>query len=343
VQVSFPAVRVAVIGCGRWGPNHIRNFHTLPGSQVAACVDPDQSRLERVKELFPGVQTSRYLGAVLADRTIDAVVVATPTGTHHAIVRRALLAGKHVLCEKPLCVRGRQAEELARLARRARRILMVGHVFLFNAGVAKLKELVVSKRLGKLHYLSAIRTNFGPIRGDVNALYDLASHDIAIFNWLLGDIVPQWVSATGAAFLQRGIEDVVFLSLKYPGGVHAGIHASWLNPSKTRQIIVVGSKKMVSWDDQELSTPIAIYDKGANVDQTAADYGEFLRLSMWDGDVRLPKIRLEEPLKVQDRCFIQAIQSGSLKKSGGDFAAGVVRVLEAAARSIRSKGHPVPL
>lgn len=335
-------IRVAVIGCGRWGPNHIRNFSALAQVKVAAAVDPDAAQRARIAQTFPGIKIFPDIAPVLKDHSIQAVIVATPTATHYQVVGKALRARKHVLCEKPLCQTPKQAKELAALARRSQRILMVGHVFLFNGGIIKIKELIDTGELGKLHYMSAIRTNLGPIRNDVNAAFDLAAHDIAIFNWLLND-TPQWVSATGAAFLQAGIEDVVFISLKYPSGVYAGIHASWLNPKKVRQAIVVGSQKMATWDDHELSTPVAIYDRGANVDHSYPDYGEFLRVSMWDGDVRLPKVNLEEPLKSQDRHFIEAIRKGSLDRSDGEFSVDVVKALEGAGKSMKLNGKPVRL
>jgi len=268
-------------------------------------------------------------------------VIATPTAAHYEGVKRALLAGKHVLCEKPLCETSSQARELAALARKKKLVLMVGHVFLFNGGIIKLKDLIDAGELGRVHYLSAVRTNLGPIRSDVNAAYDLAAHDIAVFNWLLG-AAPKEVSATGAPFVQPKIEDVSFISLKYSSGVYANVHASWLNPKKVRQMIVVGSRRMAAWDDMELSTPVAVYDKGASYDdkKTYPEYGEFLRLSLWEGDVRMPKVELEEPLKAQDRAFAEAVRSGRLSRSGADFAVGVVETLEAAARSMKRGGAP---
>jgi predicted dehydrogenase len=332
---------LAVIGCGHWGPNHIRTFNALPGAHVEIVVDQDEKRLARVIEQFPGTRCERNHQVAFEDPMIDAVVVVTPTATHYQLVRDALLAGKNVLCEKPLAETGEQAEELVALARSAQRVLMVGHIFLFNGGIIKLKELCETGEVGKPQYLAASRTNLGPIRSDVNAAYDLATHDISIFNWLLNS-EPEVISATGQAFLQPGIEDVVFLTMKYPSGVIASIRASWLDPKKVRQITIVGSKRMATWDDLDLTSPIAIYDKGAAAEQDYNDYGEFLRVSMWDGDVRLPKIALEEPLRAQGRHFLQAIEGGTFR-SDGPFAAGVVRTLEAAAKSLAQGGAPMRL
>ena len=334
-------INIAVIGCGRWGPNHIRNFNKLMDCKVVAAVDLLQDRLSYVSDLYPGIRTEQEYKLMLDDPEVHAVVVATPTSTHFPIVRDALLAGKHVLCEKPLCETNDQAQELIEIASSKQLTLMVGHVFLFNAGILEVKRLIDAGELGKLHYLSSIRTNLGPIRTDVNAAFDLASHDISIINWLLGR-EPEWVSAVGASFLQEDKEDVVFISLRYPENVAANIQASWLNPKKVRQLNVVGNKRMLTWDDLEINSPIAIYDKGANANHEYNDFGDFLRINMWEGDVRLPKIRLEEPLRAQSRYFLDAVLNGTVpEKAGGKFALGVVKVLEAISESVKMDGSPV--
>jgi predicted dehydrogenase len=329
-----------VIGCGRWGPHHIRSFNSLPEAKVVAVVDRDPARLASVCDLYAGIGYRTDYHEVLKGDEVDAVVVATPTSTHYEVAREALKADKHILCEKPLCETSEQAIELTELARERGLILMVGHVFLFNPGIVKIKELIDGGDLGKLYYMSAIRTNLGPIRDDVDVAYDLATHDISIFNWLLGS-EPQSVSATGGSFIQPCIEDAVFISLKYPGNVIASIQVSWLNPKKVRQMTIVGSKKMVTWDDLELNTPVAIYDRGANAKNGHGDYGEFLRISMWDGDVILPKVRLSEPLKAQNRCFLDAIDRGRLELSDGQFAVGVIRALAAIRESLKREGSSV--
>ncbi|MBI4676270.1 MAG: Gfo/Idh/MocA family oxidoreductase [Elusimicrobia bacterium] len=332
--------RIVVVGCGRWGPLHVRTFNSLPGARVVAAVDTDRERLGRIRQLYPwtrcGTDLARTLGSVKA----DAAVIATPSSTHFDLVRWSLGRGLHVLCEKPLCLRAAQALELGALARRKRRILMTGHVFLFNPGIVKLKELVDSGELGDIHYLSFTRTNLGPIRGDVNVAYDLASHDVSIANWLLG-AEPLKASATGGVYLQEGIHDVFFATLTYPDRKLVHIQGSWLNPKKVRQLTVVGGKKMVSWDDLELNTPLAVYDRGAHVTPEYSSYGEFLRVSMWDADVRLPKVATVEPLKVQNEHFLQAVRAGRLGRCDAGFSAGVVRVLEAINESMAKEGAPV--
>jgi len=307
---------------------------------VDAVADLDEKRLEYVSQMFPGLRCEHDYRRIIGDPDIDAVVVATPISTHYEVVRASILAGKHVLCEKPLCKNSKQGEDLVELARVNERLLMVGHVFLFNPGIVKLKELIDAGELGNVRYLSASRTNLGPIRSDVNAAYDLCSHDISIFSWLLNS-EPEVVSAMGASFVQSGTEDVVFVSMKYPGNVLANIHASWLDPKKVRQITVVGSQQMMTWDDLQTTSPIAIYDKGASADQDYGDFGEFLRLSMWDRDIRLPKVPTDEPLKVQATEFLKSLQERRVEHSDGKHALQVVRTLEAIAISLQQSGRPV--
>jgi predicted dehydrogenase len=217
---------------------------------------------------------------------------------------------------------------------------MVGHVFIFNPGILKLKEIIDAGEMGLLQYLSATRTNLGVFQSDANVAYDLATHDISIFNWLLSS-QPEAVSATGASFVLSNVEDVAFISMRYPDNVLANIHVSWLDPKKVRQITVVGRQKMVTWDDLQTTSPIAIYDKGASTIRDYGDYGEFLRLSMWDRDIRLPKVHSDEPLKLQAVAFLKYLQNGGVERSEGEFSLGVVRVLEAVAASIERDGSPV--
>jgi predicted dehydrogenase len=305
--------------------------------------DPDKARLEHMGDTYPGLlRCEQDYRLILDDSAIDAVVIATPVSTHYDIVRESLLAGKHVLCEKPLCKHSNQGEELVELARTSGRILMVGHVFLFNSGILKLKQLVDTGELGTLQYLAASRTNLGRFQKDVNVVYDLCSHDISIFNWLVGS-EPEVVSAMGASFVQSGIEDVAFVSMKYPGNILAHLHASWLDPKKVRQITLVGNRQMATWDDLQPTTPIAIYDKGANAVRDYNDFGEFLRLSMWDGDIRLPKVRFDEPLKVQASEFVKSLRDGQAERSDGAFGLRVVKILKAINTSIQHGGSPTPV
>lgn len=329
-------VNIGVIGCGHWGPNHIRVFSQLRDSSVVACADPDAKRLEAVAEQHPRVRPFKDYHLMLRDGETDAVVVAAPTRMHYPIVKDALAAGKHVLCEKPLCVDVAGAKELVALAASKQLVLMTGHVFLFNPGIVKLKELVRFHDTGRIYYMRALRTNLGPIRQDVNSVFDLATHDIAIFNFVL-DSLPESVSAVGGTFLQENIEDVAFISLRYPNGVLANIQVSWLDPKKLREIVVVGDKKMIVWDELASPGPILIYDKGVAREPYYDDYGQFHLLAR-EGDITIPKVKLEEPLKVQNRFFLQAIKDRAIKMNDGDFAVGVVQVLEAVGRSLKNGG-----
>ena len=321
------SLRIGVIGCGHWGPNHIRTFSQMKDCTVTAIADANAKRLASVCEMFPQVRGFADHASLLRDGSVDAVVVVTPTKTHFAVVTDALNAGKHVLCEKPLCIDTAEGEALVALAKSRGLVLMVGHIFLFNPGILKVKDLVDRGEVGEVRSLSAVRTNLGPVRSDVNAAWDLASHDIAVFNWLLGS-EPIEVQAMGAAFLQPGIEDVVNITLRYPGNVLASIQCSWLDPKKVRQLTLVGSKRMITWDDLALSNPVAIYEKAVETNVEATDYGQFLRLSMLDGDVHLPKVQAGEPLKAQDAAFVRAVREGNATISDGAFALGVVRALE---------------
>ena len=279
--------------------------------------------------------------AMLAECELDAVVVAAPTTLHFGMVKDVLESGRHVLCEKPLCLTAKESVELVALAAAKDCRLMVGHVFLFNAGIVRLKEYIQDGMPGRVHYLRATRTNLGPVRGDVNCVYDLATHDISIFNFLL-DALPESVSAVGGCFLQPSIEDVAFISLRYPRNRLAHIQVSWLDPKKLREIVVVGDRRMVVWDDLASPGPIHIYDKGVDRPPDYQDFGQF-QLVMREGDLMVPKIRLEEPLKAQGRHFLDSIRRGRLELSDGDFAVGVQRVLEAVTQSLRLGGTSVPV
>lgn len=331
-------LNIGIIGIGYWGPNLVRVFSEFKESRVAAVSDINQGRLDMIGQKYPGVKRHADYRRILGDPRVDAVVVATNLTAHYRIVKDALAAGKHVLVEKPLTASVKEAEALAALARKKKHVLMVGHTFLFNAGVAKLKEYIESRGIGKLFYMHAVRTNLGPIRKDANALWDLASHDISIFLHLLGRM-PVKVSASGGVYLRKGVEDAVFLTMKFPGNVVGNIHASWLEPSKVRTLTLIGDKKMAVFDDINQLEPIRIYDKGVVKEKRYDTFGEF-QLILRDGDVHIPKVALSEPLKNECAEFIRAVKAGRAKASGGDFGVKVVKVLCAAQRSLERDGAP---
>ena len=333
---SSATLRVGIVGFGQWGPNHARILRSLEGCDVVRICDHDPVRRETAQRQFRGVEVTANPADVVAAGDIDAVVIATPVSSHVPLAEQALLAGKHVLCEKPLAATARECRLLRDLAVSRQLTLMVGHVFLYNPGVRQLKADLDRGELGRPYYLAATRTNLGPVRHDVGAIADLASHDISIFNHLLGS-TPSEVSATGGSFLRQGIEDVAFLTLHYPPGIVCHAHVSWLNPRKVRQVTVVGDRRMAVWDDMNLQEPIRYHDKGV----TAGDYSSFgeFQLILRDGAITIPKLRLFEPLACQDQEFVDCIRSGRRPTADAEFGLGVVRVVEAAATSLAQGGR----
>ena len=333
-------MRIGVLGFGQWGPNHVRNFHMLDHCDVVRVVDTSAARLGLVKKQFRSVDTNTAPESVTTAPDIDAVIIATPVQTHFELVKQALEAGKDVLCEKPLAATTEESRALRDLAAARGRILMVGHVFLYNPSVQHLKIDLDRGELGRVYYMDAVRTNLGPVRRDVGAIHDLASHDISIFNYLL-NATPVEVSATGGFFLQENREDIGFLTLVYPRGVVCHVHTSWLNPRKVRQLTIVGDHKMAVWDDMNNLEPIRYYDKGVTADHYSS-FGEF-QMILRDGTITIPKVKLAEPLLRQDEEFLHSVRSRRPPAASADFGVDVVRVLEAAQESLRNHGRSVKL
>ena len=332
---------MGVIGFGEWGPNHVRNFSSLPGVKVVGVADARQERLQAAAQQFEGLHTCSSHRELIDTFELQAVVIATPTSTHAPIIRDALDAGLHVLCEKPVCSTVEDARDIAARADESGRVVMVGHVFLFNSGIRKLRNLIETNELGTVRYLTARRTNLGPIRDDVNAAWDLASHDISIMNFLL-NAHPAQVSAVGQGYLDRPLQDVAFLTLTYPDGILANVHVSWLDPVKVREITAVGTAKMVVWNDLSSLGPIQIFDKGVVRGRRYSDFGDFQLLAR-QGDVTIPHVPMEEPLRAQARQFVSDLSSGSCSISDARFGLGVVKVLTAADESMAQGGRPVPV
>jgi len=333
---------VAVVGCGYWGMNYVRLFTELPESRVVSVCDERPERLEEVARRFPGIQLTSQLETALCHDGLDAVIVCTNATTHYAVTRRALLAGKHVLVEKPLTTASVEAKQLIELAESKATVLMVGHTFVYNAGIHKMKEYVAAGR-DQVYYLYSSRTNLGPIRNDVNALWDLAPHDVAIFNYLL-DSTPQWVSAVGAKVLRNCREDVGFISLGYKGertDIVGHIHVSWADPHKARELVVVGSDRRIVFDDLNGIEQVRVFEKG--VKATPAEpltYGDY-RLQIRDGDIVSPRLEVSEPLKNQCRHFLECVTSGAAPITSARDGEQVVKVLEAIDRSLQLQGAPV--
>lgn len=334
-------IRIGVVGFGEWGPNHVRNFSSLPEARVVGIADIRPSRLKAARQQFPGIRTFSDPKQLLDATPLDAVVVATPTSTHAEIVRYALASGLHVLCEKPLCSSVDEGQDLVRLSEEKGLVLMVGHVFLFNAGIVKLRQLIADDELGTIRYIACRRTNLGPLRTDTNAVWDLASHDVAILNFLLNTL-PLNVSAVGQTYLQENLPDVAFGTMIYPESVLAHFQVSWLDPLKVRDITVVGDRKMAVWDDLMLQGPIRIFDKGVVKARHYSDFGQFQLLAR-EGDVTIPRIPMEEPLRSQVRHFLAAIRGEEECLSNGRFGLDVLNVLTAIDRSMAKGGAPVPV
>jgi predicted dehydrogenase len=336
-EMKTGTIRIGVIGAGRWGPNVIGSLIRVPQVEVAGVSDLDEHALSSLSHRFPGISTSTNTEDVLTANDIDAVAICTPVDSHLQFVEKALQAGKHVFVEKPF---GRDSEEcrkLADLAEERELSLMVGHVFLFNASILALKTIITGGELGKLFHLEAHRTNLGPVRKDVNAVWDLTSHDLSIFDFLL-DSNPEAVSCIGSPHLDPKIEDTTFTTFQYPNGILAHAHASWLNPRKVRQITVVGSEKMALWDDLNLEHPLTIYDSSIGLGQSYySDSFTSHRLSYHRGDVTLPTVPTNEPLYEELSHFVKVIKGEAEARSDGRFGTEIARTLETADRSLASQ------
>lgn len=340
--VDTASYGVAVVGAGYWGLNYLRVLSELPDVGYVAACDERPARLSAVAERFRDVESTRTVDDIISSSAIDAVVIATPAAAHFDVARRCLEAGKHILVEKPITTSSEAALDLIELAAEQDLTLAVGHTFLHNAGIQRLKSYVTDGELGSLYYMYSRRTNLGPIREDVNALWDLAPHDVSIFNYLM-EAPPAWVSAVGRTVLRDTNEDFGFVSIGYADGVVAHIHVSWADPNKVREVVVVGSERRVVFDDIKTTEQVRVYEKGvANESTEASTFGE-VRLSIRDGDIISPKIEASEPLKNQCKDFLDAIAIGRPPLSDGTTGLQVVRVMEAIDRSIELNGSPVPV
>jgi predicted dehydrogenase len=319
----------------------VRNFSQIPDSEVAVCCDLSEERLKHMRALYPYVRTTARLQDVLDDPTINAVVVATPVTSHFRIASACLAAGKHVLIEKPICPSSREVLRLIDLAEEHGLVLMGGHTFLFNAAVVKVREYIENGELGEIYYINTTRVNLGLFQEDINVVWDLAPHDVSILNFVL-NARPVAVAAYGKPYIQEKVEDVAFLTLEYPRGIIAHLHVSWLDPNKIRRTTIVGSKKMLVYDDVATLEKIRVYDKGVTVQPHYDTFGEF-QLAYRFGDIYIPKVDDSEPLKVECLSFLEAIRKGAIGKSSAHEGLAVVEVLEAAQRSMRLGGRLVPV
>ena len=333
-------LNIAIVGTGAWGMNHVRNFAELEDANLYACCDLNKSRLQKIKQAYPQTRTTQRFDDVISDSNIDAVVIAASAVAHFPLAKKALMAGKHVFIEKPMTLYSKEAEELVQLSETHRLTLMVGHLMEYHPAVEKLKELVSSGELGEIYYLYSQRVNLGTIRRDENALWSFAPHDLSIILYLLEE-EPIDVSTRGASYLQEGIDDVVFVNLRFADQKIVNIQLSWLDPHKIRKITIVGSQKMAVFDDMESTEKVRIYDKGVTFNNIAVPYEEAMTLRF--GDIIIPNIRMIEPLKLECQHFLDCIKHEQIPRSDGRDGLRVVRVLEAAQKSLDKSGVPVSI
>lgn len=332
-------MRIAVIGCGYWGPNLVRNFSALEGVEVAACCDMQADNLARIAPLAPQAKLLDCPEQLWREDKIDAVAIATPAPTHFDIARQALAEGKDVMVEKPLALTAEQAEALARQAEAGGRILMVGHTFLYNLGVRRLREYIQGDELGEVFYGYSQRLNLGQVRRVENVWWNLAPHDIAIFNYLF-DSTPTAVQGHGGVYLQEGVEDVALGVLHYPKGKTAYIHVSWLDPGKVRKVTVVGAKKMIVFDDMQPDALLTLSDKKAVREADEKAPGGY-NVRLYSGDVLIPKIPRHEPLRLECQHFVECVRTRQQPLSNGRQGLEVVKILEAVTDSLRNNGRLV--
>lgn len=341
-------VSLALVGTGDWGANLLRNFASLPGARVAAVCDADPVRLERAKKVVPGAIAVSDARALLDVPGLEAVVIAAPAAAHAPLARLFLEAGQDVYVEKPFTLDVADAEELVAIAERGKRVLMVGHLLKHHPAVKKLKAMIDAGEMGEVRYVYSQRVNLGKVRSDENALWSFAPHDLSVMLYLLGD-EPVDVSARGQAFLQPGIEDVVFTYLRWADGRMAHAHVSWLDPHKLRRFTVVGSKRMAMFDDMEPSEKIKVYDKGVDTKDhpggsSEGSFVDFARAhTVRQGDIWIPKLDGAEPLKLECQHFVECVRSRATPLTDGRDGLTVVKVLAAAQASLRLQGAPVRL
>jgi predicted dehydrogenase len=331
-------INVGLIGYGYWGPNLLRNLHETDGVNVARCVDLRPERRAAASKRYPTVQVSEEADDILTDSEIDAVVIATPVFSHHALAKRALESNKHVLVEKPMTRTVKEAEELIQLAKSRNVVLMVDHTFVYTGAVRRMKEIIEGQELGELYYFDSVRVNLGLFQHDIDVIWDLAPHDVSILTYLIPK-KPHSVSAVGADHTGRGLVDVAYLTLHFTNNFIAHFHVNWLSPVKLRHNLIGGSRRMLVFDDMEPSEKVRVYDRGIQVRSQEGIYKALVDYRM--GDVWSPKVDVREALSVECQHFVNCIRTGTNPNSDGESGLQVVKILEAATDSVVNGGHPV--
>jgi predicted dehydrogenase len=333
-------LNIAVIGYGYWGPNLVRSFASFPDVKVKVVCDIDLKALDRLQSRLPDIAFTTDSEEIFQDESIHAVVIALPAELHGEFARQALISGKHVFVEKPLALAVSEAEDLVQLSEQTGQILMVGHLLLFHPAVERLKQLIDLGELGLIYYLYSQRLNLGLVRTRENALWSLAPHDVSIMLYLL-DELPYAVSATGSSYLQEGIEDTVFIHLKFSEKKMAHIHVSWLDPQRVRRITVVGSKKMAVFNDVEPVEKIKVFDRSFEPPAAYSSYGDALTIRF--GDIYIPHVEMAEPLRLECRHFADCVIGGAQPLTNAAQGLEVVRVLDAAHRSLKDGGTEIAI
>jgi predicted dehydrogenase len=333
-------IGVAVVGCGYWGPNLARNVAERPELRLRALCDRDPAQLRALAARHPHARAVSELDAVLCDDEVEAVIIATPPQTHYPLVKRALLAGRHVLVEKPLATTLADACDLADLARARELVLMPGHTFIYSPPVNAVRELVRDGTVGDVYFITSSRMNLGKYQSD-GVVCDLAPHDLSILMYWLGEPVVE-VAASGSSVFAHGVPETAFLTLTFAGGTTANVQLSWLAPRKVRQMIVVGSKRMVQYDDTASDEPVRVYDRGMDVQPTSSNFGEH-QLTYRTGDIVIPRVEPQEPLRLELEDFARAIRTGEEPRSNVALGLDIVAAVEMAEASLRDNGVPVGL
>lgn len=335
-------ITVGVIGCGYWGPNLIRNFVTCPDTKLLWACDKDTQRLERVMRPYPGVEKTTDIAELLSDKRLDAVALATPVHTHYPLAKACLESGKHVLVEKPMASRVEQGEELLQLAEARGLQLMCDHTFCYTGAVKKMKDIISSAALGELLYFDSVRINLGLFQQDINVIWDLAPHDLSILDFLI-DKKPEAVSAHGVCHAGNNIENIAYVTLRYSANFIAHFHLNWLSPVKIRRTIIGGSEKMLVWDDLEPSETIKIYDKGIIVKKDEEEKRTNLLVSYRSADMHAPRVDTTEALLLMVREFASCVSQNRPALTDGEAGLRVLRILEAAERSVKDHGINVKI
>jgi predicted dehydrogenase len=334
-------INIGVVGCGYWGPNLLRNFRSLPDCNTKVICDLDVKRLNHMKSLHPDIELCTRFEDLVARKDIDALVVATAAHTHHAMAKQSLMAGKHTFIEKPMATSSAECEELIELAAAKGLTLMVGHTFLYSAPVRKIRDIVKAGDIGDIRYISARRLNLGLFQKTINVAWDLSPHDISIILYIM-DCSPERVNCYGNSHVTKGIEDVTNMSLTFKNGMFATIQSSWLDPRKVRDMTIVGSRRMIVYDDMQPLEKIRIYDTRVETPPHYDTFAEF-QYSYHYGDSYIPYVKQEEPLKVECQHFLDCIRSGQVPLTNGRHGLEVVKILEASSKSIRENGTGILL